>query len=776
MLKLEATLIQITLLHMLLIPTLTTATGEFWTKAETTLELSQMRRDTPPPPPPARDPMLDNANFLPLCGNGRIDKKTDYEAYYRTHPPLTLTRQEILPYASYLTDPTTLHNITILADEECDDGNRLDLDGCSADCMNRDAWTSACEIAIDGTEGKDLNFEAIAFDKRNTGDMLVSLADGIYSLSMRPGDTGMKLTLLASKTFPVNDIIQGNDNLYNLILYSAELQCTWGLDLSPTSWATDRLFLKSNLSDVLSPWVDRAYYDNSLENGVAIIVHSDKKIMYLQSGSRSIYDNVCTSETVELTKCYFVMKTPNHTMDISYILNCDDGINTVTVTIGYRGCQIIPRPNNNNQDQSLLLDVTDMTARRVGILNVYQYNMNITTTPHVQFDTSFMYLQYYSPWGLLLESPMVGSPRKFGTTTRPQPHFIGDPSLVSAIAYREDICDDQTCGLNTKLGYDILEKNPTKNALAFSWGDILQSEIMLEAAREPQLFNLKAIKSNPGRYSRLLEEFHTKFKQFTSHLAIKTLLKHPETGNLWALRRNRLVHISKTGTQAERADGKCLPIGMALCPACQYAPSGWACMPCSQVTDYFAWHAKCKTASCPGSNTSRRLLAGVVGGTELRFSLTGNSSAIFSYTQSLFTRLAGTRVEFTTSIIPYFDVTVTTTDPIRDMRLLREELALISNVQVLTQPYEVVLIGGSDVAAPTSSPTPPTSEDKSTTLVVAIIVPIIVVIVFIASFAIYRQSMHEESDTHLKPLRAVYFSVPFQRPAYHNVPVFYLRQ
>jgi hypothetical protein len=416
----------------------------------------------------------------------------------------------------------------------------------------------------------------------------------------------------------------------------------------------------------------------------------------------------------------------------------------------------------------------DMAARRVGRLNVYKYNMNITTTPHVQFDTSFMYLQYYSPWGLLLESPIVGSPRKFGTTTGPQPHFIGDPSLVRAIAYKEDICDDQTCVFNTKLGYDILEKNPTKNALAFSWGDILQSEIMLEATREPQLFNLKAIKSNPARYSRLLEEFHTKFKQFTSHLAIKALLKHPTTGNLWALRRNRLVHISKTGTQAERADGKCLPIGMALCPACQYAPSGWACMPCSQVTDDFAWHAKCKT--CPGSTTSRRLLAGVVGGTELRFSLTGNSSAIFSYTQSLFTRLAGTRVEFTTSIIPYFDVTVTTTDPIRDMRLLREELALISNVQVLTQPYEIVSIGGSDVVATTTPP--PTSEDKSssTTLVVAIIVPIIVVIGIIASFAIYRQSMHRKSDTHLRPIIPVYFHMPFQRPAYHNVPVFYLRQ
>ena len=93
--------------------------------------------------------MLDNANFLPLCGNGRIDKKADYEAYYRTHPPLTLTQQELLPNRFDLTNPTTLHNITILADEECDDGNRLDLDGCSADCMHVDLWTSACEIEVE---------------------------------------------------------------------------------------------------------------------------------------------------------------------------------------------------------------------------------------------------------------------------------------------------------------------------------------------------------------------------------------------------------------------------------------------------------------------------------------------------------------------------------------------------------------------------------------------------------------------------------------------------
>lgn len=792
----------IILVQMLLIPTLpliaselselpelgpiTPPTSEFWKKAETTLLLSQMRKDTPPPPlpPTARDPMLDNANFLPLCGNGRIDKKADYEAYYRTHPPLNLTTQEILPNLNDPTNSNSIHNVKILAEEECDDGNRLDLDGCSADCMHRDAWTSACEIAIDGLEGKNLSFEAIAYDQRNTTDMLVSLTDGIYSLSMRVGDTGMKLTLLASKTFPVTDIIQRNDNLNVLILYSAELQCFWELALKSISSPSPTWFLLSNLTDVLSPWNDRAYYDKNAEIGVPIVVHSNKKIMFLLSGARSIYDNICTSD-IELTKCYFVTMAPNpkNPTKLSYLFMCDDGINMITVYMDYNGCQLIPMSNDKNQDQSLTLDVFDMAVRRTGLVDFVLYNMNVTTTPHVKFPTQFFFVRYYNPWGILLEMPM-GSPRKFGTTTDPLPHFIGDPSLVRMVLNKQDLCDDQSCSLNTKLHYDIFEKNPAKNALAeYSWGDILQAHIWMEAKRQPPVQNLKAIKSDPERYSRLLEDFYAYFKSVTSRYAIHALLQHPTTGNLWALRRDRLVHISKTGAQVERPDGKCLPIGMALCPPCQYAPSGHACMPCSNADNLdnlhsLAWHAKCK--SCP--KTSRRLLAEEEG-VKIHFSLTGNSSAIISFTDSLFKKMQGTRAEDATLKIPFFNVTITTKDPINDMRSLKEDLAALSNnnnVQVLTQPYEIVLIGGSSATPPTPpppTPAPPAPSEDHTTLVIAIIVPLVVVIAIVVAVALSRHSQEHKA----KSFKAVYnINGPhvalYQQAAYQSVPVFYLRQ
>ena len=134
-------------MYLLTFPIKTKATSEFWTKAQETLILSQTRSDRDPQAlaAPTRDPILDDPMFLPLCGNGRVDTKADYTAYYAdlNNPPLTLTKQQILYGKKDVVDPNMLHNITILADEECDDGNRFDLDGCSADCMHVDAWTAS---------------------------------------------------------------------------------------------------------------------------------------------------------------------------------------------------------------------------------------------------------------------------------------------------------------------------------------------------------------------------------------------------------------------------------------------------------------------------------------------------------------------------------------------------------------------------------------------------------------------------------------------------------
>lgn len=61
---------------------------------------------------------LNGSPFLRLCGNGVLNKASDYN------------------------DPAD----SIRVDEECDDGNRLDGDGCSADCMDVDTLVSPCKV------------------------------------------------------------------------------------------------------------------------------------------------------------------------------------------------------------------------------------------------------------------------------------------------------------------------------------------------------------------------------------------------------------------------------------------------------------------------------------------------------------------------------------------------------------------------------------------------------------------------------------------------------
>ena len=89
-----------------------------------------------PPPPPRYGRDLSNQTlFLPLCGNGRIDKKSDYESYYTTNGAFKI--------------PFINNSVRVLADEMCDDGNRIDGDGCSADCMDFDAMVQPCAVHFD---------------------------------------------------------------------------------------------------------------------------------------------------------------------------------------------------------------------------------------------------------------------------------------------------------------------------------------------------------------------------------------------------------------------------------------------------------------------------------------------------------------------------------------------------------------------------------------------------------------------------------------------------
>jgi cysteine-rich repeat protein len=259
------------------------AATDFWTRANKSLLLSQTRRDTPAPytPPPTRDPILDNPAFLPLCGNGRIDTKADYYENYKTHAPLTLTKQQLLFRDTVVDNPTAPYTVEILADEECDDGNRQDLDGCSADCMHVNLWTSACEIAVD----KALVYEDLTCSPaRQT--MVASARDGIYSLEMDPGTNAMRAQLLAPKLFAATNIFMHENSF---VIYSAPMQTLWQLIDGEISIFKVRDFTTES-GAMLKIYTDRAYRH---EDG-SFFLHDENKVLYLETLTSAATTCNCT--------------------------------------------------------------------------------------------------------------------------------------------------------------------------------------------------------------------------------------------------------------------------------------------------------------------------------------------------------------------------------------------------------------------------------------------------------------------------------------------------
>ena len=643
--------------------------GNFWAKAQETLLLSRTRDDVAPPPllPSARDPILDMQGFLPLCGNGRVDTRADYAAFYADprNLPLRLTRQQLLPGHVQLADAAAMYNVTILADEECDDGNRLDLDGCSADCMHLDLWTSPCEVAVDNPPRV---YEDIVYDARR-GAMVVSALDGVYLLNASVGTGAVRAVLLAPKKFPATNLFRQADSL---ILYSARHQCFWRL---PDGGST--LTLVRNFSGTgplsLSGWTDRGHGG---DDG-SIAVHDSRRFLYFAT---PVAEPVAC-DSPALHRCIF-LSAPGG----SPLFACDNFTSSVRVIVTAGGCRIEPRAGVEEVvgPHGLLPDALDMTTRQVGLARTVAYRMEVTLSPPEPLVQPFFYTHFYSPFGSLLETPL-STARKLapGVTAGSAPlvYSIGDPSLARMLTGAETNCGPGHCGFDTRLGYDLLAANPLRGAAETTWTEVLQDMVTREAARAPPVTTLVGLKTDPPRYARLISEFVGMFKWSTAPLVVLAFETHPQTRSLWAARGNRLVVIPKSGVQLQRADGRCLPGGAGLCPACQWAPAGGVCRACSEADpSSWAWTAKCKGVACSG----RRLLAAA---TTIRFTLAGNLTAV--------------RAAWPSAVASdgFYSVEVVTADPVAEMRHIRDTLAhLAPGVQVLTQPHERILVASPDPA------------------------------------------------------------------------------
>jgi cysteine-rich repeat protein len=698
-------------------------TSAFWTKARDTLKLSELRAPASTLVSPSiKDPVLSLPNwaspyFLPLCGNGRIDTKADYAAFYKAtkHPPLQTTLTELFVGQDLSQNPnaTQPFGLTIAADEECDDGNRNDFDGCSADCMHTDLWTSACGLALD----RALTLEDLLYDPVREC-MVLSASDGVYALKVGLGDTTITTVLLAPKKTPMVKIYRQANSI---LLYSSDPQSLWQLPDGGSAITLLRSLPELDNVGLTYPRLDAFYWEDG-----SIVVRDEAKMMYLESATSSS-PQLC-SFGKNVSTCRNVLNQGKNKG-----FHCDFHF----VEVGPGRCFAYEK-SDSFRGQNIWYDLFQHTGSFTSTMKFsqrYAFGDSSGNFDRVELQKVSEFvpntLQAYVPMGGFIEVTL-GDPRKIKSENKNlMPYFIGDPSVLQALLAggtpEQAVCSTNVCPFDNSPDFDITLSAPSKSMFAKTWNGVLQEIIDAEANASPKLSNLKAIYDDPARYKKVVEAFMKEYVRLLAPLAVVSIVKHPVTKSIWVLGgMHGLVEISTSGVQVRRSDGLCMPSGVALCSECEWAPSGHPCRPCSQAdANSWSWNAAC--AACPKkSQTSqsgrRRLLADTASGTTITFVLKGDLASVKAvWPEAVYDPSNG-----------FITVNSNTIDVVGTMKIVKAKLLDMPGVIVITPPYVAVEAGKRGSADGGGA------GDNTAVIVLAIVLPCLLIVGVVSIYAYSR--------------------------------------
>jgi len=512
--------------------------------------------------------------FLPLCGNGRLDTIADYKKLAAAEA--TFTWQ---PDASKQSLPITLY-----ADEVCDDGNRQDHDGCSADCMHRDLWVSSCELQLDIPSS---NLEALVYVPA-WQEALLSRADGLYGLQVfpQPSDTALRTHLLVTKDFAVSSAFVSPKG--DVLVYSATQQKLW-------KYSAGKLTVFLDLSGQLASATYTAFQFPE-PNAKWVVMHDDHSVAAVDLDLQRVVGTARVDASLDLA---LYLSSSGSTLIMSTVRF--NGRVTVEVHAGgITASQAFPQtqqstPNNiwNVAFEKLYSEIrTDTVPYRM------EHNLDSAL-----WKPSFM--RMFVPIGLWLEIPFQ-SPRNLlpnaGNQAIGLSSYVGDPYIMRAAwDAKGKLCSSNArCVFDVSTSYDLFRPSTAGP----TWQQVLQGVI---DKRFQDASSIAALYTDQGLYNRLVGEWSTAATPYLSaaRMLLGTL-ENPKTGNLWALRSDGLFEVSRSGVQVRLPTAKCMPSGLALCPACQWAPAGQACRPCTTRSEEWAWYVKCPGSSC---SIGRRLLS-----------------------------------------------------------------------------------------------------------------------------------------------------------------------
>ena len=527
--------------------------------------------------------------IMPLCGNGRLDKRDDYEKYFANlgfGDVFQVPRRVI----SGQSEEGEVVGLKIVVDEACDDGNRRDGDGCSADCLVRDKIDSSCEIAVrwpNNNNNATVSYEEIGISQSVP---YVVVGDGIYRLDV--GLTAMTPTLLARKSFSAHAMTIVNDA--TMYIYSATDLSIFSLPISKNN--------DNNMNKVLTkictlrgtpstePGQFYLYKSPQQQTGQLFLVRKDASSASL---IRVVADG-CVEEsimfsTLELKplllyawqgNCVFIRMRGALGYRESSISLCP-GLSPVY----YAGTDIDPRTYNKPWIQSTMLAFGYNLETRF-VSDGYMKLMVVNRSSHdisqsfpeslIKETTALNQLFMYSSFFMVHMLPSFRYKFYDYYLGGGDINFIGDPVIYSGVSSSEDyVCGVQPCVLDFYTQYNILYKNPNAriSATDVTFSSVLDSLFSRSIATSWSDF--KNVNDTIALYESELLKYG-----FVIGAKNKRIVNDPLTGSDWIIDGPLLVEVSRRGASFEVGGGKCVPASVGVCPPCYMYQNVGPCVAC----------------------------------------------------------------------------------------------------------------------------------------------------------------------------------------------------
>lgn len=497
---------------------------------------------TPLPPDTRHPPPAMCTGLLPLCGNGVIDRKNySYQ--------VTLPGNKISGAGSF--DPV---NITVAIDEVCDDGNNLDGDGCSSDCMDLDSWVSSCELHVDEKH----TYEDVLFD--DNGTLYFSAADGIYE--MHPTLSHMASVLIAPKLFAATNMYIQDGVFW---LWSPSTAAVWKAKRGSVTKTYDTGLNSTNHKGIFVQHT----------SGLLLCCHDEHSVVVLNLNTLN-----ATRHNVSVT---LAQDSRILWLSPSFVILVTSGQRVVVPVQGQAQVTNPPPTTAKNIFDEAVLKMSTTAEVKFDL-----YPIDIVLDPPnpemlIQPQTHSNGIKYTTPWAA--GSSLASLYCICNWQTKGRATGLGNTLALQGVWGFTD-CSKQ-CMLDIPISSDMLQRVTSKGRTYY---DELRD--LLNGTDVDRPYNAKV--------TATLQAFEALVRSSTPK---KRFSIHPHTQSMFTWQGNSLYELSKTGTGVEFYDGTCLVSGIAPCDKCMWASAGTKCQPCSVRVNTWAW-----TVQCQGCSMGRRLL------------------------------------------------------------------------------------------------------------------------------------------------------------------------